>query len=441
MSGQHSIFLPFIHPFGAHGVPLVHATVSGIPLTLPVDTGSTGLLIGAPILPHVPRNIGTPVHHYFTSSNILYLARLVELDVVFHGKILRRGEGIGSRDEVMNEEREGSATARVPVLVVDESFVCPWYRAGIDGGTCPTKDGREAIRRDVSGIMYMGVGFGRNSPHDGMPAAIPAHNPFLNIEAINGVPVTHRTSTSSPLSAESSFRSSSPSTFSECSISETETSSFSQTTLFHTGYTLSTHGIHLGLTPHTTRNFTWTPLRKGLRHAHDPRDWSMPEMHFSINSSPETHRGNALIDTGIPHMYLRTAREYVIPNITMPNPNPGGFAKVVRRVKNGTHVAIGFSSFKDGGGNNESGGAVAKYAFRVGDKTAHAPAYVVPNNDGKRGSAGPYVNTGRNFLWAFDVAFDAIEGRFGFRAVERDDEGHPKEKAQEKERERFDARL
>jgi len=413
VTGQHSIFLPFIHPFGQHGVPLVNATVAGVPLTLPVDTGSTGLLIGAPLLPHIPRDIGTPVHHYFTSSNILYLARLVELDIVFHGRV-------GNAD--------GSATTRVPVLVVDESFVCQWYRPGIDGGKCPVKDGKQAKRRDVSGIMYMGVGFGRNSPHDGMPAAIPAHNPFLDIKSINGIPVSSSTSLS---------RSPSPSPPSKSSLLKSE--DYDEATILHTGYTLSTHGIHLGLTPHNTFAFTWTPLKPGPSHSDDPRDWSMLEMHFCINNNPVKHKGTALIDTGISHMYLRTARGHVIPNITIPNPNPNGYAKFVRRVRDGTGICVGFPCSRGRYSGEECGkdGVLARYAFRVGDGSAHAPTYVVPNNDGKRGSAGPYVNTGRDFLWAFDVAFDAVGGRFGFRAVERGERGEEKES----ERERFDARL
>jgi hypothetical protein len=134
-----------------------------------VDTGSTGLLIGAPLLPDISPDEGIPVHHYFTSSQILYKARLVNLRVTFHGIA-------GS-----------SAVSKVPVLVVDESVVCPWYDPNVDTFHCPDKpDKPKPTPRDTSKITYMGVGFGRNGPGDGQPSAMPRTNPFLNIESLNG---------------------------------------------------------------------------------------------------------------------------------------------------------------------------------------------------------------------------------------------------------------
>jgi len=40
------IFLPYVHRFSTDLVPEVHATIGGIDFELPVDTGSTGLMIG-----------------------------------------------------------------------------------------------------------------------------------------------------------------------------------------------------------------------------------------------------------------------------------------------------------------------------------------------------------------------------------------------------------
>jgi len=107
-----------------------------------------------------------------------------------------------------------------------------------------------------------------------------------------------------------------------------------------------------------------------------------------------------LIDTGIPQMYLRTDVGAEIPNITIPNPNGGGY---VRRVPAGTEIAVGFPDF-DG---------VADYSFVVGKGSPVEPEYVVPS----RQLAPPYVNTGRNLLFLYSVAFDAVGGRFGFKPV------------------------
>ena len=109
LSDYHSIFIPFINDFSSKHVPQVMCTVDGVDIHMPVDTGSTGTLIGAPLLPNIPPTTGTLAHHFFTSSRILYVGRLVELAMNFTGQ-------------------GGSyATAVVPVLIVDKSWRCPWY--------------------------------------------------------------------------------------------------------------------------------------------------------------------------------------------------------------------------------------------------------------------------------------------------------------------------
>ncbi|KAF2750061.1 hypothetical protein M011DRAFT_396594 [Sporormia fimetaria CBS 119925] len=342
-----SIFLPFVHPFGTKGVPLVRSTVGGVHLNLPVDTGSTGILIGAPLLPQISPDEGIRVHHYFTSSNILYIARLVELPVTFHGS------------------ENSSATATVPVLIVDESYVCPWYDPKVDRFECPAHPTKpKPVPRDTSKITYMGVGFGRNGPGDGMPSANPRANPFLNIDTINGRAVRSQD--------------------------------------FAVGYTVSTRGVHLGLTHSNTRGFQFMELSPGLTHHEDYRDWAMANMCFAVDDG-RLHCGPVLVDTGIEHMYLRTERGVSTPNITIPNPNPSGDAKWVRRVKVGTRLSIGLPSLDDS--------SIARYNFRVGDRKPMTPRYVVPSNRRLQ----PYINTGRNFLFGYSIAFDAVRGRFGLR--------------------------
>ena len=284
-----SIFIPFIYKFSTEHTPQVMCTIAGVDIEMPVDTGSTGLLIGSPILPNLS-TIGKPAHHFFTSSSILYVGRLVELPVKFHG-------AAGSY-----------ATASVPVLVVDRSWRCPWYDPTQDKFDCPLgPHGEKAAERDTSNITYMGVGFGRNLLKDGMPYGTPSINPFLNVETINGL----------------------------------ATSSAS----LRAGYMMSTEGVHLGVTSKNTQGFVFMDLEPGLSHAEDPRDWSMLTMCFSVNDE-ERSCGSGLIDIGIPQMYVRPAEGVSIPTVIIRNPNEHGYAETVKRVLPGTRITVGFPSLE-----------------------------------------------------------------------------------------------
>ncbi|OAL02716.1 hypothetical protein IQ06DRAFT_315113 [Phaeosphaeriaceae sp. SRC1lsM3a] len=344
---QHTstIFVPFVYRFSSKHVPQVMCTIEGVDIKMPVDTGSTGLLVGAPILPNIDPNIGEPAHHFFTSSKILYVGRLIDLPVRFGG------------------EHGSYAEAKVPVLVVDKSWRCPWYNPGKDSFECPPgPDGESAVERDTSNITYMGVGFGRNCPKDGMPIAAPQVNPFLNIDTIDDSPVNMRA-----------------------------------------GYIVTTRGVHLGLTPHNTEGFVFEDLRPGLTHQTDTRDWAMGRMCFSINGEGNSC-GAMLVDTGISQMYIRPKEGVRIPTVTIRNPNPRGHAKMVKRVKRGTKIDVAFPSFDD---------EATFYGFVVGEGSPVEPNFVVP----AQATSAPFVNTGRNFLYGYSIAFDAIGGRFGFRPV------------------------
>lgn len=349
-SSQHSntIFIPFVYKYSPKHVPQVMCTIENINIKMPVDTGSTGLLIGAPKLPNIDPNIGQPAHHFFTSSKILYVGRLVKLPVRFHGEF-------GSL-----------VTATVPVLVVDKSWRCPWYDPSKDTFDCPPgPHGETAVERDTSNITYMGVGFGRNRPGDGMPFAAPRVNPFLNIDTIDGLQVTPD--------------------------------------MMRFGYIVTTKGVHLGLTPQNMQGFAFENLQAGLTHDEDGRDWAMARMCFSINGEGK-NCGKVLVDTGIAQMYIRPVDGVTIPSVTIRNPNKHGYAKMVKRVKRGTQIAIAFPSFED---------QAISYSFIVGEGSSIEPNFAVP----ARAKSVPYVNTGRNLLYGYSIAFDAVEGRFGLRPV------------------------
>ncbi|CAA9958236.1 hypothetical protein PTMSG1_01801 [Pyrenophora teres f. maculata] len=341
-----SIFLPFVRKFNTHHVPQVMCTVEGVDIKMPVDTGSTGTLIGAPILPNLSSTAGTPAHHFFTSSKILYVGRLVRLAMHFGG------------------EAGSYATATVPVLIVDKSWRCPWYDPKTNQFECPPgPNGEQAIERDTSEITYMGVGFGRNGAKDGMPYASPKINPFLNINAVNGEPVSDKS--------------------------------------MRAGYIVSAEGAHIGLTPKNTRAFAFAALEPGLTHAEDPRDWAMASMCFSINGEGR-NCGTMLVDTGIAQMYIRAEQGVSIPTVIIPNPNPNGNARMVKRVKPGTKLSIGFPSLDR---------PATSYSFVVGDNSTIEPSYVFPQLP----EHPPFVNTGRCLLFGYSIAFDAKGGYFGFR--------------------------
>lgn len=346
-----SIFLPYVYKFSPKHVPQIQTTIEDVEIEMPVDTGSTMTLIGASILPNIDNNRGTPAHHFFTSSKILYVGRLVELPITFHG------------------EGGSYAVAKVPVLLVDKSWTCPWYNPSTPAGQfdCPRgPNGEEAVVRDTSKITYMGVGFGRNGPKDGMPYAAPKVNAFLNLDSINGRSVTPKS--------------------------------------MRLGYIISSQGVQLGLTQAVVKNFAFTALEPGLTHTEDPRDWAMVKMCFSIDGQGR-HCGPGLVDTGIPQMYIRAEEGFSIPHIMIRNPNQNGTAKMVKRVKPGTKVAIGFPSLEK---------PAMSYDMVVGAGLPIEPSYVFP----EASLRPPFVNTGRNLLWGYSIAFDAVGGQFGFRPVD-----------------------
>lgn len=340
-----SISLPFIYKLSPKHVPQVWCTVAGNRIPMPVDTGSTGILVSAPLLPNVGSEVGESAHHFFTSSRILYVGRLVKLAITFEG------------------EAGTSATAAVPVLVVDNSWLCPWYNPSRDTFECPPgPNGEEAIRRD-NRTTYMGVGFGRNCPRDGMPIAAPSVNPFLNIDHVNGCPVDD--------------------------------------TSMRTGYEVSSTGIIIGLTTQNSRGYTFQKLEPGCTHDQDERDWAMAKMTLKVNDEPNCH-GDVLVDTGIAHSYIKVDEGVLVPNVTIPNPNPKGYAKNVRRVKSGTRVAVGFPLLDQ---------MTPSYSFVSGGGSFIEPTFIVPD----RATDRAFVNTGRNVLFRHSIAFDAVGGRFGIR--------------------------
>lgn len=106
-------------------------------------------------------------------------------------------------------------------------------------------------------------------------------------------------------------------------------------------------------------------------------------------------------------MYIRTEDSMPLPGVIIKNPKKGG-TPMVHRVRDGTTIAIDFGACV----GEQLSEVVVSYSLEVGQDSTMAPSYVVPG----RQEPPPYVNTGRNFLKGYSIAFDAISGRLGLRA-------------------------
>tara|TARA_R110002003_G_scaffold149_3_gene13505 strand:+ start:24237 stop:25619 length:1383 start_codon:yes stop_codon:yes gene_type:complete len=338
-----TIFLPWISPFSRSSTytPSVRGSILGKRFNFPIDTGSTGVLISASLLPSVKLTANNPTGwEFLDSSDILYNGRFVDLNITFFGS---NGE---------------QAVSRVPVLVVTTIVKCPGYDVNTGNGVCPSDKLDRAWSQSRRTVLYMGVGFGRNVRGSGILYGTPDHNAFINVISL---------------------------------------SRYKQLFL-RQGYTVSTKGVYLGLTGGNTNGAVWQQLEKMA--GSDPRAWAPPLVSFTHDDSNNPVQAQALIDTGITQMYIQSMPELPLPNVTTRNASPP--PQTVTRVKPGTKLVFAFPDFKVG---------VAGYDFIVGDTGFPSqPRYVQPVTSGP----GPFVNTGRNFLYGFSIAFDAVAGRFGF---------------------------
>jgi hypothetical protein len=171
---------------------------------------------------------------------------------------------------------------------------------------------------------------------------------------------------------------------------------------YRNGYIISKDGITIGLTEQNTRGMEFAKLTPRLTNSshpsRDPRDWSAVPACMSINGVPCT-TGSALIDTVVAQSYM------TLPLGTLAN------RTIFPLLDNGSTVDIQFGS---------PGNIVACENFTVGDvnsvqKSITPSAVRLSLADPKKNT--PHVNTGRHFLRAWRVAFDAVEGRLGFAPV------------------------
>ncbi|KXH66030.1 hypothetical protein CSAL01_05826 [Colletotrichum salicis] len=263
---SNTAFIPFINKF-----PLIDTTpsltftvltkynIDKKPINIPsagMDTGSTGVMIGAGVLGFDEKTTfdkSHPGNEYLSSSGRLWQGYWIDANITFPAKTDERGTG----EDVV---------ASVPIMVVTEASIC---RAWKTQGSC-TEAQKSNITMYPKDIHYMGVGFGRWSTEQ--PDALPDKVSLINIVSIGGRAVAD----------------------------------------IHQGYILGKDGVEVGLTSENTEGFCKTKLdvRSGSKSL---IDWNMVNMAISINSSPYD-QGQALFDTGIPQAFVavnKDVRSYV----------------------------------------------------------------------------------------------------------------------------------
>lgn len=253
--------------------------------------------------------------------------------------------------------------ARFPILVVNERSVCPNYNTSVDTNVCPSATN---IIRNPTEIALFGVGFGRQ--FDGQPQGNPDKNPFLNVVSIGGVQIN-------------------------------------TSTTFRNGFIISKEGITIGLTGANTAGYAFTDLIPGLHHSESPLDWAPVPACIRVNDMPSCVVGTALLDTGISHSYLTLPYDSPVYRHNATSPSSGA---AVLALDDGSLIQIGI-----GAGNK-----VVNDDFYVGSRSGMAngpvPLMVITT---LTNSKPPYVNTGRFFFRAWNVAFDPVGGRMGFKRV------------------------
>ncbi|EPE27987.1 outer membrane autotransporter barrel protein [Glarea lozoyensis ATCC 20868] len=314
-----------------------------------IDTGTCGYVVSVDGFPGWSQQLANASEkgwEFLSSSKKLYSGHWIPVDMFY-------------TDAPVEVE------TRVPVLVVEESTICPHYNETRDTNTCPTLKGTlPRVVHHPPNISLFGVGFGRQK--DGQPQGSPDKNPFLNIVNIN------KTSTN--------------------------------TDLFRNGYMLDRNGITLGLTGSNTKDLIrWNVLKRGDLWDTDHRDWRAPRACFSVDDSTCVE-GNLLIDTGIAHSYLTLPTGAQVHTHTDTNPSTHA---PVRALNNGSVVQLKV---------RDDFGYAVDTEFIVGSPEGIAPSMVIVTLRDPA-EKEPFLNTGRHFLRSWKVAFDAVGGKFGFRRV------------------------
>lgn len=149
---------------------------------------------------------------------------------------------------------------------------------------------------------------------------------------------------------------------------------------FHKGYVVTRNGVHVGLNAEVTKGgFSYAKLQPD---PHIPGEWQAAPVCIVVNSDAK-RCGTALVDTGVTDMFL-----------TLPN-YPS------KTLSDEASLTFTFTP-------------AVSYTLSDSDSPL-APEKIILNTTRQT----PFVNTGVNFLNGFDVLYDAQNGYFGYRSVQR----------------------
>lgn len=257
----------------------------------------------------------------------------------------------------VGDSRHELIHAQVPVLCVTSVTICNGstkYNSTVNQGSCPTDPNGYSPPITTLPTGIRISGVGFDRQGDGMPQGTPDKNPFLNVKAIGGVSPKH----------------------------------------FRPGYIITKEGITIGLTESSMEGMRYIQLRKIYssipRHSYD---WGAIPACISVNNSP-CSVGTALLDTGLSNSYI------TLPSNASITTSPNSTLLVT-----GSTVKIEFGVT-----------SVAVEEFVVGENITEGvtPTKVsLTLNDARI----PFVNTGRHVYRAWEVFFDPVEGKVGFRPV------------------------
>lgn len=308
------------------------------PFQASVDTGSMGVVVGAKMLGLDAAALSKypKGDSYLSSSGVYWEGYLIPTS------------------DVDLTFTAANVLSKVPVLAVYESSICTSWQ-----GAAGCKPGSKTnITEWPEHLRYLGVGFGRWSAAS---PDLPNKNPLLNVHSIDGVAVNAQN--------------------------------------MHSGYVLTSSGVHIGLTSANTQDFVSTPL--DITGSGVYNDWAAPQVALAVDNS-EWSYGSALFDTGISFSYVKL--------------NAASTAlqrKVVGTYKGVDHTVLSPEStmhMKIG----PTGSHIGWYNVRAGNLDNP----MRPLNGQFRpesASDTAFINTGRFFYRGFDTFLDATCGNFGLR--------------------------
>ncbi len=349
--GSSNFFVPFadgamnasLYGYGTVSLTMSYGPVLTNKSNFAMDTGSTGILVSADrFMPGPTDTLVGPGSITYTSSGNINQGLVYMTDVVINGQ---NGQ---------------TATARVPVLLVQSIGCEPAKQAS---GQCTPN-------ADPKNLAFMGVGFDRGAANAAAGAAVqlaPSGNPFINLTAINGSAV--------PSDMRAGFI-----------ISNAVTD-------------MRTPGVTLGLTTGATANFAFVQLAPNGAAATCTQP--IPACGLAGNFNPTTMTvtangasatGTVLQDTGINYMFLT------------PPAGSGLVAGTQSYAPSGTAIQIALPG---------QAGTAASYQFVVG-QPGTPPNLLMPV-DVQLVSGNTYVNTGRQFFFGFDYLYDPYGGFVGYR--------------------------